>query len=68
MEQRGEGAARLLQVVELQRDAVRLEDRAAKSSVMVAEGKKIGVINIRSFYNNLHLDVIKELEKLFGRS
>ena len=62
--QRGEGAARLLQVVELQRDAVRLEDRAAKSSVMVAEGKKIGVINIRSFYNNLHLDVIKELEKL----
>lgn len=62
--QRGEGAARLFQVVELQRDAVRLEDRAAKSSVMVAEGKKIGVINIRSFYNNLHLDVIKELEKL----
>src|SRR5574344_748405 len=62
--QRGEGAARLLQVVELQRDAVRLEDRAAKSSVMVAEGKKIGVINIRSFYNNLHLDVIKELEKV----
>ena len=62
--QRGEGAARLSQVVELQRDAVRLEDRAAKSSVMVAEGKKIGVINIRSFYNNLHLDVIKELEKL----
>ena len=62
--QRGEGAARLLQVVELQRDAVRLEDRAAKSSVMVADGKKIGVINIRSFYNNLHLDVIKELEKL----
>ena len=62
--QRGEGAARLLQVVELQRDAVRLEDRAAKSSVMVAEGKKIGVINIRSFYNNLHLDVINELEKL----
>lgn len=62
--QRGEGAARLLQVVELQRDAVRLEDRAAKSSVMMAEGKKIGVINIRSFYNNLHQDVIKELEKL----
>src|SRR5574344_747824 len=62
--QRGEGAARLLRVVELQRDAVRLEDRAAKSSVMVAEGKKIGVINIRSFYNNLHQDVINELEKL----
>ena len=62
--QRGEGAARLLQVVELQRDAVRLEDRAAKSSVIEAQGKKIGVINIRSFYNNLHLDVIKELEKL----
>ncbi len=62
--QRGEGAARQSQVVELQRDEVRLEDRAAKSSVIEAQGKKIGVINIRSFYNNLHLDVIKELEKL----
>ena len=62
--QRGDGAARQSQIVELQRDEVRLEDRAAKSSVISAEGKKIGVINIRSFYNNLHLDVIKELEKL----
>ena len=62
--QRGEGAARQSQVVELQRDEVRLEDRAAKSSVIEAQGKKIGVINIRSFYNNLHLDVIKELDKL----
>ena len=62
--QRGDGAARQSQIVELQRDEVRLEDRAAKSSVVTAEGKKIGVINIRSFYNNLHLDVIKELEKL----
>ncbi len=62
--QRGDGTARQSQVVELQRDEVRLEDRAAKSSVIEAEGKKIGVINIRSFYNNLHQDVIQELAKL----
>lgn len=62
--QRGEGAARTVHTIELVRDKVRLEDRAAKSSVVMAEGKKIGVIKIRSFYNNLHNDVIKELQKL----
>ena len=62
--QRGEGASAQSQVVEITRDEVRLEDRAAKSSVIHTEGKTIGVIGIRSFYNNLHADVIKELNKL----
>ena len=46
------------------RDKVRLEDRAAKSKVITAEGKKIGVLEIPSFYVNLHDDVIKELSSL----
>lgn len=62
--QRGAGATRQSQVVELVRDKVRLEDRAAKSKVIMAEGKKIGVIEVPGFYVNLHLDVMKELEKL----
>ncbi|GAA4492944.1 carboxy terminal-processing peptidase [Pseudaeromonas paramecii] len=62
--QRGKGASNQTQIIELQRDKVRLEDRAAKSKVIEAEGKKIGVIEVPSFYVNLHLDVIKELDKL----
>lgn len=62
--QRGAGATRQSQIVELVRDKVRLEDRAAKSKVIMAEGKKIGVIEVPGFYVNLHLDVMKELEKL----
>lgn len=61
---RGTGGTRQSQVVEIVRDKVRLEDRAAKSHVMDAEGKKIGVIEIPSFYVNLHLDVVNELAKL----
>lgn len=62
--QRGKGASNQTQIIELQRDKVRLEDRAAKSKVIEAAGKKIGVIEVPSFYVNLHLDVIKELDKL----
>ena len=62
--QRGSGATRQSQIVELVRDKVRLEDRAAKSKVIDTEGKKIGVIEVPGFYVNLHLDVIKELDKL----
>ena len=62
--QRGSGATRQSQIVELVRDKVRLEDRAAKSKVIETEGKKIGVIEVPGFYVNLHLDVIKELDKL----
>lgn len=62
--QRGKGATVKTEVIELTRDKVRLEDRAAKSKVLSAEGKKIGVIEIPSFYVNLHEDVIKELATL----
>ncbi len=62
--QRGAGGTRQSQVIEIIRDKVRLEDRAAKSQVIKTEGKKIGVIEISSFYVNLHQDVINELTKL----
>ncbi|RZM77555.1 carboxy terminal-processing peptidase [Pseudoalteromonas rubra] len=55
-------------VVEIVRDKIRLEDRAAKSEVFEAKysdlTSKIGVIEIPSFYNNLSKDVKRELEKL----
>lgn len=57
------------EVVSLTRDKIKLEDRAAKSEVYVPDtgphqGKKLGVITIPSFYNNLHQDVKKELASL----
>ncbi|WP_462158472.1 carboxy terminal-processing peptidase [Pseudoalteromonas sp. GB56] len=55
-------------IVEITRDKVRLEDRAAKSSVFDASysdlTSKIGVIEIPGFYNNLSEDVKAELVKL----
>lgn len=54
--------------VEIIRDKIRLEDKAAKSSVfepVYSElDTKIGVIEIPGFYNNLSKDVKKELAKL----
>jgi carboxyl-terminal processing protease len=61
---RGKGAGTKTEVIELTRDKVRLEDRAAKSKVITALGKKVGVLEIPSFYVNLHDDVIKELATL----
>ena len=61
-----EGAAQTLQ---LTRDKIRLEDRAAKSEIITPDsgehqGQKIGVITIPSFYNKLSADVATELQKL----
>ncbi|NQY62751.1 MAG: carboxy terminal-processing peptidase [Alteromonadaceae bacterium] len=60
-----------IKIVSIIREKIKLEDRAAKSEVYidksdhdVATGKKLGVITIPSFYNNLSADVKKELEKL----
>jgi carboxyl-terminal processing protease len=58
-----------IKVVSIVRDIIKLEDRAAKSEVYqanpeVADSKKLGVITIPSFYNNLSQDVKKELAKL----
>ena len=55
-------------IVEITRDKIRLEDRAAKSEVFEAQysdlTSKIGVIEIPGFYNNLSQDVKVELAKL----
>ncbi|KHT63700.1 carboxy-terminal protease [Photobacterium gaetbulicola] len=50
--------------VTIVRDKIRLEDRAVKSSVELSSGKKIGVIEIPSFYVGLSEDTKKELAKL----
>ncbi len=58
-----------IKIVSIIRDTIILEDRAAKSEVYYEtkgdeNSKKLGVINIPSFYNNLSRDVKKEIEKL----
>jgi carboxyl-terminal processing protease len=58
-----------IKVVSIVRDIIKLEDRAAKSEVYLAnpddtDSKKLGVITIPSFYNNLSKDVKKEIAKL----
>ncbi|PKI17435.1 carboxy terminal-processing peptidase [Colwellia sp. 12G3] len=58
-----------VKVVSIVRDIIKLEDRAAKSEVYLAnpddaDSKKLGVITIPSFYNNLSEDVKKEIAKL----
>ena len=50
--------------VTIVRDKIRLEDRAVKSEVKTIEGKKIGVIEVPSFYVGLSEDTKKELVKL----
>jgi carboxyl-terminal processing protease len=51
-------------LVEIVREKIHLEDREAKSSIEMVDGKKIGVITIPSFYMNLSVDVDKELASL----
>lgn len=51
-------------IVVITREEIHLEDREAKSSVEVVDGKKIGVITIPSFYMKLSEDVDKELSVL----
>jgi carboxyl-terminal processing protease len=58
-----------VKVVSIVRDTIKLEDRAASSEVYFENevdksGKKLGVITIPSFYNNLSRDVKKQIEKL----
>ena len=58
-----------INVVSIVRDIIKLEDRAAKSEVYlenpeITDSKKLGVITIPSFYNNLSKDVKKEIAKL----
>ncbi|MGO1616965.1 MAG: carboxy terminal-processing peptidase, partial [Oceanisphaera sp.] len=62
--QRGKAVTTTPTVVELTRDTVRLEDRAASGSVIQVGEQNIGVIEIPSFYVNLSGDVTKEINKL----
>ncbi len=58
-----------IKIVSIVRDQIKLEDRAAKSEVYIdtlpnGEERKLGVIEIPSFYNHLSRDVKKEISKL----
>ncbi|MEW6999435.1 carboxy terminal-processing peptidase [Colwelliaceae bacterium BS250] len=63
----------IIEIVEIVRDTIKLEDRAAKSEVYLEKlpgdenadnVKKLGVITIPSFYNKLSRDVAKEIASL----
>lgn len=62
--QRGKAATATPKVIELTRDTVRLEDRAASGKVIDIDGMPIGVIEIPSFYVNLSVDVTEQINKL----
>ncbi len=67
--QKGGTDSKKISEIDITRDKVKLEDRQAKAEVFVAPdgpnaGKKLGVIEIPSFYHKLHADVIKLLEEL----
>ncbi|MBR9856807.1 MAG: carboxy terminal-processing peptidase [Gammaproteobacteria bacterium] len=62
--QRGKAVTATPKIIELTRDTVRLEDRAASGKVLQIDGENIGVIEIPSFYVNLSADVAEEISKL----
>ncbi|WP_023603230.1 carboxy terminal-processing peptidase [Aliivibrio logei] len=51
-------------VVTIVRDKIRLEDRAVKSEVIEQDGKKIGVLEVPSFYVGLAEDTKKQIVEL----
>ena len=53
--------------VELTRDKIRLQDREAKGEIKEYAGNKIGVIEIKSFYTDLHKDIKREIDKLLAK-
>ena len=62
--QRGKAVTATPKIIEITRDTVRLEDRAASGKVIKVNDENIGVIEIPSFYVNLSVDVAKEIDKL----
>ncbi|HAS64294.1 MAG TPA: carboxy terminal-processing peptidase [Vibrio sp.] len=52
------------EVISIVRDKVRLEDRAVKSEIVEKDGKKIGVLEVPSFYVGLSKDTDKLLVEL----
>ncbi len=59
-----EGKDAKASVVEIVRDKIRLEDRAVKSEVIEKDGKKIGVLEVPSFYVGLSKDTDKLITEL----
>ncbi len=59
-----EGADAKSYTITLVRDKIRLEDMAVKSKILEVDKKKIGVIEVPSFYVGLSEDTKKELVKL----
>lgn len=67
--ERGEGSSLKTFKVELIRDKIRLQDREAKGEVkLAADGSRIGVITVKSFYSGLHDDLSREINKLKGEN
>ncbi len=67
--QKGGTDTKKITEIAITRDKVKLEDRQAKAEVFIApdgpnQGKKLGVIEIPSFYHKLHADVIKLIDDL----
>ena len=63
--ERDEGGVSKSFSVTLVRDKIKLQDREAKGEVKIsADGSKIGVLTIKSFYNGLTKDMLRELKKL----
>lgn len=54
-------------VVTIVRDKIRLEDRAVKSQIIEQGGKKIGVLEVPSFYVGLSNDTDKLLREFNGK-
>ncbi|MFB9134185.1 carboxy terminal-processing peptidase [Vibrio sp. AK197] len=59
-----EGKEAKSQIITLVRDKIRLEDRAVKSELIEKEGKKIGVLEVPSFYVGLSKDTDKLISDL----
>lgn len=61
---RGEGANATTFKVDIVRDKIKLEDSAAKGEVKVVNGRKVGVLTVKSFYMNLGKDMNREIQKM----
>ncbi len=67
--QKGGSDSKTISEIKITRDKIKLEDRQAKSEVYVPsegpnQGKKLGIIEIPSFYHKLHADVIQNINDL----
>ncbi|MCG9682367.1 carboxy terminal-processing peptidase [Vibrio sp. Isolate23] len=62
-----EGKDANAEVITIIRDKIRLEDRAVKSEVVEKDGKKIGILEVPSFYVGLAKDTDKLITELKGK-